>query len=25
VTYEIEDFVFEIDEYEGIPAILEIE
>ncbi len=25
VTYEIDDFVFEIDEYEWIPAILEIE
>ena len=25
VTYEIDEFVFEIDEYEGIPAILEIE
>lgn len=25
VTYEVDDFVFEIDEYEGIPTILEIE
>lgn len=25
LSYEIDDFVFEIDEYEGIPPILEIE
>lgn len=25
VSYEIDDFFFEIDEYEGIPALLEIE